>query len=542
MNAMLQTMRGFGGTRVVALFGVGTILLIFFAFLSFRLASPVLSPLYTNLSMEDASQMVVELEALGATYQVSPDGKQIMVPSGDVSRFRLALAQKGLPAQGSMVGYEIFDKTDSLGTSNFVHNVNLLRALEGELARTIASFDSIANARVHLVVPKGQLFNKDRIEPSASVVLTLRNRGMPTKEEVAAVTHLVSTAVPGLKPSRITIVDNTGKLLAKGGEGGEQDPGLVSAGAQDFKTGYESRLKNMIENLLEQSVGVGKVEAQVSAEIDFDRVTTSSEVYDPDGQVARSVQATETIEKSNESDAGGDVSVVENLPEAGGGAAGATASNSVERVDETTNYEISKTITSHIKESGTIKKLSIAVLVDGKYQIEEGGEDSEGIKRSYIPRTDEELTQIRSLVETAVGYNEERGDSISIVNMQFSREIDDFSVEESAFEWLKRDFNSIIKTLVIGVVAILAILLVIRPLVNRAFEIAPGAEENAEGGGSAAGGGGLAGFTDTPMESAIDVGDIQNRVGESSAKKVTEIVDSHPEETLAVIRGWLSQR
>ena len=539
MNAMLQTMRGFGGTRIVALVAVGVVLLVFFAFLSFRLASPVLSPLYTNLSMEDASQMVVELEALGATYQVSPDGKQVMVPSGDVSRLRLALAQKGLPSQGSVVGYEIFDKTDSLGTSNFVHNINLIRALEGELARTITSFESIAAARVHLVIPKPQLFSKDKVDPTASVVLTMRSRGMPTKEEVSAVTHLVSTAVPGLKPSNVTIVDNTGKLLAKGGESDEESG--VSGAATDFKSSYENKLKKMIENLLEQSVGVGRVQAQVTAEIDFDRIITNSEKYDPDGQVARSVQTTEAIEKSSEKSAGGgNVGVAENLPDAeSGSGGGGAADNSIEKVDETTNYEISKTVVSHVKESGNIKKLSIAVLVDGKYQSEEPKEGVEpSTAKTYVPRSDEELAQLRALVESAVGFDAQRGDTINIVNMQFSRDIDDFAPEESPFEWLKRDFNSIIKTLVIGVVAILAILLVIRPLVNRAFEIAPGSENDDVAGAL---GGSLGAMSDSGEES-INVDDIQNKVSDTSAKKVTEIVDNNPEETLAVIRGWLSQK
>ena len=538
MNAMLQTVRGLGGVRIAALAGVGAVLLVFFAFLSFRLASPVLSPLYTNLSMEDAAQMVVELEALEATYQVSPDGKSVMVPSGDVSRLRLALAQKGLPSQGSIVGYEIFDKSDSLGTSNFVHNVNLIRALEGELARTIASFESISSARVHLVIPKRQLFSRERVEPSASVVLNLRKRGMPSKDEVAAVTHLVSTAVMGLKPSNITIVDNTGKLLAKGGDP-EQEEGMVSASSNDFKTTYEIRLKRTIEDLLEQSVGIGKVKAQVSAEIDFDRIVTNSEVYDPDGQVARSVQTTEAIEKSSETEGSGNVSVSENLPGADSASAGAAGEqSSVERVNETTNYEISRTIKNHIKETGTVKKLSIAVLVDGQYRTVEPTEEDGEPTQEYVPRSDEELAQLRSLVESSVGFDPDRGDNISIINMQFSRDVDGMNADESPFEWLKRDLGSIVKTLVIGVVAVLAILLVIRPMVNRAFEVSPGGEDSGNVAGLITGDANLLEAEDE----SIDVDDIQNKVSESSSKKVTEIVDNNPEETLMVIRGWLSQK
>ncbi len=527
--------------RVFALGLVGVIMLGLFALLSMRLAAPVLSPLYSNLSLEDGGEIISELERMGVPYEVTANGTQILAPTNDVLRLRMLLAQKGLPSQGSIVGYEIFDQSESLGTSTFVHNVNLLRALEGELARTISSFDSIAAARVHLVVPKRRVFSRKRVEPSASVILTQKNRTQkPTRQEIAAVTHLVATAVPGLRVNRITVVDSTGKLLAKGGmegEDGDLSAGVMASNAEEFRVTYERRVKQTVENLLEQSVGVGRVRAEVSAEIAFDRKVSNSEIYDPDGQVARSVQTTEEIESASDGTDGGNVSVANNLPENldGPAAGGSTSTSSTERINETTNFEISKTITNHVSEVGKVERVSVAVLVDGTYEFNE-----ETNENNYQPRSDEELEQLRTLVRTAIGFDEARGDTIEIVNMPFSRGFDDFVVDETPFDWLKRDLASILKTLVIGIVAILAILLVIKPVVNRAFEHAPAtAVADAGGGGGAVPAGDI---PDLPPEENIDVEQIQTKMEGASAKKINDLVDNNPDETLAVIRSWLAQK
>jgi len=543
MNAMMQTMQGLGSMRVVALGVVGIILLVTFGFLSLRLTSPVLSPLYGNLSTEDSGLIVTELGSMGVDFEIGGNGSQILVNSGDVLRVRMLLAQKGLPSKGSIVGYEVFDRESSLGTSSFVHNVNLLRALEGELGRTIGSLNTIKSARVHLAIPKRELFQRDRVEPSASVVLTLSDKTRFPKKEATAVKHLVSSAVPGLKTSRVTIIDSSGDILAKASSGGEDESGSIvggdGVGTEDARAGFEARLKRTVETLLEEAVGFGKVKVQVSAEMSFDRVTSSSEVYDPDGQVARSVQSNTETEKTGAGAGSSAVTVDSNLQD--GSSAGGGNSNSVEKVDEVTNFEISKTVTSKVSEVGSVKKLSIAVLVDGRYE-----EDKENETTTYIPRSDEEIEQLRRLVQSAVGYDEKRGDVIEVVNMQFSREADNIVTAEGAFDWLKRDLDSILKTVVVGIVAILAIMLVIRPLVNRAFEVVPAdiEAEEAHAAMAAAGAANADGMMATAggMDEDINLDIIQSKMESQPTRKINDLIENNPEETLSVIRTWLSNK
>ncbi len=542
MNASLQALKDMGPVRLAMMLGVIAVMVALLSFVSMRLTSPVLTPLYTSLSIGDSGQIVSELEKKGVPYEIRAGGTQVLAPSDQVLRLRLSLAQQGLPSGGSLVGYEIFDKSEALGTSNFVLNMNMLRALEGELSRTIASLSQVESARVHLVVPKQELFAKDKALPTASVVLKMRGSNELTKPEIASISHLVATAVPGLKPSSITIVDNRGKMLAKGGDSDAES--LAASNADEYRIAYENRTKNTIENLLEKSVGMGKVKAEVSADIDFDRIVTNSEKYDPEGQVARSIQGTEEKETSTEKGSDGNVSVANNLPagQAAGGQGGANKQTT--RTDETTNFEISKTVQSHTKETGTVKRLSVAVLLDGTYT-----KDADGNPK-YAPRTEEELKQYTTLVKSAIGFDEKRGDKVELVNMQFTDATDLAGKVDSPLAWLTNDLAGIIQTLVLGGVAILALLLVVRPLVTRIADfqpkaIASGAEMPALAGPAVMGrltdqsGVARAALPEEPDETLISIERIQGRVKSASVKKINEIVDSHPDETINVLRRWI---
>ena len=240
MNAVIQSMQQIGSARVVALSILGVALLLGFTFLSMRLSEPVLSPLYTDLTPEDAGSIVSELGGMGVKFELAKSGSSIMVPSPDVLKVRMALAQKGLPSHGSIVGYEIFDKEAALGTSSFVLNVNMLRALEGELGRTISSLATIKSARVHLVIPKRELFRKNKTEPRASVVLKFNDRTHVAKGEISAVKHLVGSAVPSLSPKNITIVDSSGRLLSRGGD--DEMAGMSSSSSAEYKINYEKNI------------------------------------------------------------------------------------------------------------------------------------------------------------------------------------------------------------------------------------------------------------------------------------------------------------
>jgi len=535
MNAMVQSFRELSQFKIAALIGGAVLLIALFIFLSLRMSSPVMSPLYTGISQEDSGYIVEELEKQGIPYDLSTSGGQILVPTDQVARLRILLAKDGLPTKGSMVGYEIFDDQEALGTSNFVLNVNKMRAIEGELARTISGFSSVESARVHLVMPKRELFTRDRQEPSASVALKIRGGKKLDKEEIDAIRHLVATAVPRLKPARITIVDNRGNLLARGFED-ENDPEALAATAQEYRLNYEKKLKNVVERLVEQTVGFGNVKAEINADIDFDRITTNSETFDPEGQVARSVQGIEEKENENQKDLKDDVSVANQLPDAEANKGALLSTRSTQRTDETTNYEISKKVENHIKQTGTVNRLSVAVLVDGIYTVNDAGE------RTYNPRSDAEVEQIRKLVESAIGFDSSRGDTVEVVNMQFAGGEDEL-FEEGPFDWLKNDLNSIVQTLVLGGVAVLVILLIVRPLVARAIESAEAQDEEDALEASLLGGPGIAGalpdFTeDEEEDELINISRVKGGVSSATYRRINEMIEKHPEEALGIIRQW----
>lgn len=545
MATMTESFRELGQIKIAALLGSAIILIAFFIFISLRVAAPIMSPLFTNVPVEEAAKIIQELDKRGIPYELRAGGTQIMVPSDQVNKLRLVMAEQGIPSQGSIVGYEIFDKSDTMGTSNFVLNINQLRALEGELARTITDFESVEQARVHLVIPRRELFTRDTVDPTASVALKLRSSAGISKNEIAAIRHLVATAVPGLKPQRITIVDSRGGLLAKGVDE-QEDANVLTEEAEDFRTAYEKRLSSTVEQLLEQSVGMGKIKAKVHADIDFDRTVRNLEKYDPEGQVARSVQSINENENSSERSQDDTVSVANNLPDANaGGGPGSNEESNRARTEETTNFEISKEVINSVKETGNVKRLSVAVLVDGIYVENADGE------KTYQPRPEEELEKLRQLVNSAIGFDAARGDDVQIINMQFAAQADSL-FEEDNLAWLKDDLNSIIQTLVLGGVAILAILLVVRPLVARAIESAEASQRQDELEQAALAAPSIAARltdqsriddgeddADSDEEDMINIDRIQGKVKSSTYNKINSMVEKHPEETLQIIRQWL---
>ncbi len=548
MEALMDSMNNFGKARVGIMVGVAVLLLGFFMMMAFRMSSAGMSPLYTGLSMEDSAKIAEELDKTGTPYEISAGGAQISVPSDRVLRLRLTMAEQGIPSGGSIVGYEIFDRSESFGSSNFVMNMNALRALEGELARTIASLNGIDTVRVHLVMPKRELFTRDKEKPSASVTVKMRGGKSLEAQEVQSITHLVASAVPSLEPSKVTIVDNHGKLLARGD--GNDSVGASAGNAAEYRVAYETRTQQTLEDLLEKVIGTGKVRVTVAADINFDRTVINSEKYDPDGQVARSVQSNTQKETAQDKAGKDSVTVANNLPQgAAGGEASTASSKDNSTTGEVTNYEISKTVQNQVKEAGNINKISVAVLVDGTYS-----EDAEG-KKNYTPRTEDELKQLRALVGSAIGYDEKRGDKIELVNMRFTNDTLDTG-ETSFFERFRLELQSIVQTLIISVVAILAILLVLRPAVSKMVrQIQAPSERVANdmaaldgggmmrlpsgGGGDVGGGGG--GFSEAAMadEKLIDVANIKGGMKSSSMSKVNEIVDKYPEETMGVLRQWI---
>jgi flagellar M-ring protein FliF len=526
--------------------GVGAATIGFFAFIAMRLAEPSYALLYANLDLQESGQIVSRLEQSKVPYRIAGNGAQILVPESQVLRLRMQLAENGLPSGGS-VGYEIFDRSDAFGTTSFVQNINHLRALEGELARTVRAIDGVQSARVHLVLPRREVFSRDNRAPSASIVIKTRG-GRIDKPQVRAIQNLVAAAVPDLKPSRIAVVDERGNLLAGGADEGDPAAAAVSNLAE-IRRQHEERLKRAIETLLERSVGAGNVRAEVTADIDFDRIVTNSESYDPDGQVVRSTQTVSEDNQSSEAQPQ-NVTVASNLPENVAGAGANQAQSRGQRTEELVNYEISKTVKTQTREAGLVRRLSVAVLVNG---VEAAAADG---KRSYQPRGEEELKQLGALVRSAIGFDAKRGDTVEVVSLRFAEGEQIEAPPESFLGLEKSDYLRIGEVAGLLVLGLLALLLVVRPLVGRLLAgMRPvSAAQPARAGGNLAlagpeGEGPTAVLAEREpitvqrpaIEQMIDIARIEGQVKASSMKKIGEIVEKHPDEAAAIVRNWLYQ-
>lgn len=546
----MQTLRNLGGVRLVVMASVIVGMIGFLVYLTTRLASPPMALLYGNLDASDSGRIVGVLEGANVPYELRNNGTQIYVPDDRVARLRMSMADQGLPNGGS-IGYEIFDKADSLGTTNFVQRVNLVRALEGELSRTIRSLNAVTSARVHLVLPRRQLFSREERKPSASVVLKLSGPNRLNRTQVMAIQHLVAAAVPGLSPGLVSIVDSRGVLLARGFED-DNDQSAAAAKASERRRMYENHLARTIEELLERTVGVGKVRAEVSAQMDFDRVTTNEEQFDPDGQVVRSTQTIEENNASRDADSNPPVTVGANLPDPNAtGSENATSSTSGKRTEETVNYEISKKMVNHVRDTGTVKRVSVAVLVDGTRKVGADG------KLVYTPRSEAEMELLATLVRNTIGFNADRGDKVDVINMEFAEGTDVADKPLQLFFGLdKNDLLRMAEVLVLSIIAILVVLLVIRPLASRIIEAIPSAASLAEtrlladqssGTPALTGpGGSMVSRDGAPdgeglYEELIDIDRVEGRVKASSVKKVGEIVEKHPDEALSILRSWMYQ-
>jgi flagellar M-ring protein FliF len=549
VESFLQTLRGLGTARLA---GIGAAVLVTIGAIIFfagQWSSPNMALLYSDLSPSDGGAIVQQLDQQKIPYKASPDGTRIEVPADQVGRLRMMLAQQGMPSGGS-VGNEIFNQPEGLGTTAFMQNVQQLRAKEGELVRSIQTLQPVMNARVHLVLPKRELFARQAQTPTAGVVLKLRPGTQLSKEQVLAIQTLVAAGVPQMEPANVSIIDDKGKLLSRNARA--DSPEAMAATAEERRLAREQELTATIEELLGRSVGHGKVQARVSVEMDFDRVTTNSEIYDPDSQVARGTQSVTENSESKNQDGVDPVTVAANLPngDANNSATGGS-SEKKNRTEETTNYEINKTVKVHERESGLVRRLSVAVLVDGNYTTAEDG------TRTYQPRSQEELAQLQRLVQSAVGVDPSRGDVVEVVNMQFARPDDELAgMDETILGIPKEDVLRIAETLILAIVAILVILLVIKPLITRALDRTPQLEEEpdllSDGSGmpqlAGPGGGALArelameaAQANEELEQMIDINRVDGRVRASSLRKVGEIVEKHPEEAVSIIRNWLYQ-
>ncbi|HWX63493.1 flagellar basal-body MS-ring/collar protein FliF [Bradyrhizobium sp.] len=536
MQGLVDFLKGLGASRLMAMVAVTVALIGFFAFVIMRVTTPQMTTLFTDLSMEDSSSIIKDLERQGIPFELRNEGSIIMVPKDKVTRLRMKLAEGGLP-KGGGVGYEIFDKSDALGTTSFVQNVNHLRALEGELARTIRAIDRIQAARVHLVLPERPLFSRETPEPSASIVV--RVRGTLDAAQIRAIRHLVASAVNGLKPQRVSIVDETGQLLA---DGSSSD--IEQAVGDERRLAFEKRLRKQVEDIVSSVVGQGRARVELSADFDYNKITQTSDRFDPEGRVLRSTQ---TREESNVSaDTNGQVTVNNELPGNQQNNTGLPVRDQSKKSEETNNYEISRTTKTEVTEAGRVNRISVAVLVDGMYSKNDKGE------MVYQDRGKEQLDRISALVRSAIGFDQKRGDQVEVVNLRFAEAPAVAPINEPTgllglLQFTKDDVMYIIELGVMMLLGLVVLFMVIRPLVKRILateEIAalagaavPALPEPLQG----AGGGAQAIAGPNATAHLIDVAQVQGQVHAQSVHRVGELADRNPNETAAIVRQWLTE-
>jgi flagellar M-ring protein FliF len=533
LQGLAGFLKGLGASRLMAMVAVTAALISFFAFVIMRVTTPQMTTLFTDLSVEDSAGIIKDLERQAIPFELRNDGAVIMVPKDKVTRLRMKLAEGGLP-KGGGVGYEIFDKSDALGTTSFVQNINHLRALEGELARTIRAIDRIQAARVHLVLPERPLFSRETPEPSASIVV--RVRGSLEPQQIRAVRHVVASAVSGLKPQRVSIVDEAGQLLADGATG-DADNSI----ADERRAGFEKRVRSQVEAIVSSVVGTGRARVQLSADFDYNKITQTSDRFDPEGRVLRSSQTRE--ESSATAESNGQVTVNNELPGNQNRDNATPARDQSKKTEETNNYEISRTTKTEVTEAGRVNRISVAVLVDGSYAKNDKGE------MVYQERSKEQLDRIAALVRSAIGFDQKRGDQVEVVNLKFAEGPLVVPVGEptglfTLLQFTKDDVMYVIELGVMMLLGLVVLFMVIRPLVKRIL-----ASEEISSLMSDASVPALADASAQPSQSLIpnataqmiDVAQVQGQVHAQSVHRVGELAERNPNETASIVRQWLTE-
>lgn len=523
-----------GKTRVIMTLSFSVMLLIILVFLVSKMSTSSMVLLYNNIDPKVAGEVITKLEGQGVAYELRGDGSQILVPSNQAPRLRMLFAQEGLPGTDG-VGYEIFDKGDSLSTTAFTQDINYIRALEGELAKSIGSLNSVAAVRVHLVIPKREPFQREQRVPTASVVIKIKGSSSLATQNIQAIQQLVSAAVPGLDASRVAIIDNNGRLLAKSKDG--NDTQEINNGVNDHRMLLEEKLSHTIESLVERTVGYGKVRAQVSVDLDLDRITESSELYDPATQVVRSTQTVSDLSQEAQTE-NQPIAVKNAVPSPQGsakvGGAAPVAQNKSTRNQEIINYEISKTVRQYVKESGEIKRLSIAVMVDG-IRTQEGKEEK------YTPRSPEDLESIKTIVKSAIGFQATRGDEIQVIHMPFITETPEEAA--SSYNWLfglsKNDFFRLLEILAFVSVGMFLTFSIIKPFTKSLMAVIhsmnPPLKQTEEEDLIATA------QNRKPPPEAVQLKNVSGLVQSDTINTIHSLLQDYPKQAAKVVNSWLNE-
>ena len=518
----------FGGLpfgKKVALASVGVFMLVGILLTAYLSSGDDYTLLYSNLSSEDTLGVTEKLKERNILYRMDQGGKVISVAYPDIYQLRLEFAGEGIPAGGG-IGFELFDQS-TFGMTEFIQNLNYRRALQGELQRTINSIGVVKTSRVHIVIPKSTYFKDDDKKASASVVLDLKRASSRlAQEQIDSILNLVASSVEGLAPNNITIVDSKGNLLSYPEE--DNDMHRLTVKQMEYQSTIEIGVERRVKSMIERIVGKGRVVVRVNADIDFQQVQQTEEIYDPNSQVARSEQRVEE-NSTGASMPAGIAGVQSNVPGILQNEGAMAKPASANKVNETINYEINKTVKNIVQPTSKLKKLSVAVLVDGKYKQVEGADGN--TERQFEPLGDEDKAQIDKLVRSAIGFDATREDSVTIESMRFDDSVISREIDQLGAVTQGELISNVIVYLGLGILGLIIFMFVIRPLMGWVTSSTAEVEE-------------LRTFpkTLTDMEKELENLISKEETEVAFKDRVSELIAENPEQASSLVRAWLKAR
>ncbi|NWJ24834.1 flagellar basal-body MS-ring/collar protein FliF [Rhizobium sp. RM] len=555
LNQLPQVLKNFaalGQTRLLMLGGVGILSMAIILAAALYVNRPAYETLYVGLEKSDLNKISVALAEANLDFQVGADGASLQVPVGATSKARLLLAERGLPDSAN-AGYELFDNVGSLGLTSFMQEVTRVRALEGEIGRSIQQIDGVAAARVHIVLPDVGNFRRGEQKPTASVMI--RASSSAGRKAAASIRHLVASAVPGLEADDVTLLDSTGQLLASGDDVTNAAMNRSLTLAQNVQQEIETN----IDKALAPFLGMDNFRSSVTAQINTDSRQVQETVYDPESRVERSVRTTKEDQKSQETQPDTAATVEQNVPQAApqGGGGGPQSSDESAKKEEQTNYEINSKTVATVKNGYTLEKVSVAVVVNKGRIAKMVGEPADQAK------IDAYLAEMQKIVTSAAGISSDRGDVITLTAMDFleTQLLDEAVAGPGIMEVLSRNSAGIINSLAFVAVAFLVIWLGVRPLVRTVAgngssvselsqdaaglelpDFAPALE--AGSGGLMEGFGADFGFDSTDDLLAGDDGDgtFNRRVREGPERRLSRMVEISEERAAKILRKWALEK
>ena len=531
LEQLWVSIRGLGARRLAALGFVGLAVLLAIGVATTYLSRPPTELLYSGLSRDDVGRIGATLKDAGIAFDVSADGTAVSVEFGSAARARMLLAEKGLP-QSADAGYELFDQIGSFGLTSFMQDVTRTRALEGELARSIQSMSGIKSARVHLVLPTRGSFRSDQQAASASVVVRTENPGDASSAQ--AIRHLVAAAVPGLKVDNVTVLNTDGAVLASGDDIENASAGKMAMVEQIVNREIEEKIRRTLAPYL----GLGNFQVSVVSQLNMDRTTTSETIFDPDSRVERSVRVIRENALTQNSSTAAATTVQQKLPDQATvtGDGGKNSNETNERREELTNYEVSSKTIETAKDGYTIEKLSIAVLVN-KARLDASSADPNAVPVEH------QLMEIEQLIASAAGFSKDRGDQLKVAAVPFAAEEIAPEPEPGVVDLLVGQLGSFVNGLAAIVVALLVVLLGLRPAVKAIMARPALATPEAAliaGPDTLDSGDGRAGRSADPDSGSL-IEDVTRKIDNSPRKRLEQIVDFDEEQAAAILRQWLHQ-